>query len=533
MAVKYPKNELEKRGLLASKLGTFWNFIFGSADYVKDLNNALTDFTIQKLQDLKETKQCLSVVDVPIYHNEFVMPLTLSSADESNSYVDSLTYGLDNVLYGNSSGVTYTYGGNVSNEHFSFDIDSSIKRISFITNRITDPSVVFINGIDFYLDTENSVITFRDSLFENDLIAKKQVSGSRQECLIWLNNVSIDMEFIKTHFGSITNITMPESSNFYRSAVSNKWDCAYLGTSESRIENLLSDLTAAPIAEGNETVEVIDTEDPDRLVIITDKNVYKFHPEANASVAVGDTLIEGQSLTDIFAVYETGGGDIDDDLPSDIAAISLGSSYINGDFIGELIFKNENVDLEYYGQDSSDNTIVKFEVSGFPGDIETFWDQVHSAGVSGGAVLADYLDNRSNGNGPPTAEHLPNYINPMKLIVRNIMGNNILLVKLRPLQLLDEAAENIRYFRLLRNILPPHTSILVYLELEPDSETVNLTETGSASQAGIETDMTTFSGTAVTETCYEETSAPSGDYLTYRDEIITIKAYSGYCAKEV
>jgi hypothetical protein len=166
-----------------------------------------------------------------------------------------------------------------------------------------------------------------------------------------------------------------------------------------------------------------------------------------------------------------------DTLP-ELYGISIGPSFTSHNLVSPLFFKNADVPLQYVGPDAAGRVEVRFEISGFPNDIEQFWSEVHAKGVAQGITLANYLDTRLTPMGDPGPDNLPATVNPMRLVLRHIMGYNLVVVKIRS-GLEGRHALDTRISEVLRDITPPQTAVLIFVELNIDDEIVDLSASES------------------------------------------------------
>ena len=157
----------------------------------------------------------------------------------------------------------------------------------------------------------------------------------------------------------------------------------------------------------------------------------------------------------------------------DVPGITLTESFLNGDYVGGLFFANKEVELEYIGPDSDGDVEVRFELSGYPGDIEQFWEYAMAAGKWQGYTLANYLDQRPNPVGQPKAHHLPATVNPMLLVLRHVMGYNLFIIKLKVGLEGPNALDPALLSLLDKKMLPPHTAFIIFTELNVDVQEFN------------------------------------------------------------
>jgi len=528
VAKPYPINSIEEKRTIVSSMGSFWTSVFKNSDYLASLISADADLTKQTLHDYNEIVDSLSVYSVPLTRYVEWIPINISTNDEEQLTANQLTYGEGGVYGPQTDGAVYLYGAAAVRKNFRYFIGIDVNDIAVITNAISEPTLTLVNGIDFKV--EDGFIVFKINPFDNELITKRySASDGSYACSLWLNHVKFDKQYVYNKFGSLLGVSGDSTSQWYRLLTQVLFSSKVDGSSKDMFSLLLSAVTNTLFAIDGEIVRVIDTEDPDRLVIVTDFKVYAFHKDATPLVAVGDILIEGQPLVDTVQVFELSTSTGVDDAIAEVPAISLDSKFISGDFTGELVFENKTVTLDYEGLDEGNRAVVTFEVSGYDADIDLFWDTVHTNGVQAGKVLADYLDKRTVKNGPPLPSHLPSTVNPMEFVLENIMRNNLTIVKLKPLQVRDTSI--LKYIRLLRKFLPPHTTLIMYIELSGITDSVDLGNSGTTTSLGVSETTSNFLGAFAEDTCYELSDSPVGDVLTYTDNIVTIKSYAGLCAK--
>jgi len=272
------------------------------------------------------------------------------------------------------------------------------------------------------------------------------------------------------------------------------------------------------VLEPTETVEVVRDEGY-RQLVITDKNVYEFPSAANVIVAVDDVLLAGDEMTDAVQITELSGYDPD---YSFIPALSLDKSFLSGGYFAALTFENQAVDIEYLGQDADGKTVITFRVNGFPADVEAFFEDIQTRGKEAGAeTLAELLDTRENPMTQPLPGDLPTQINPLEFIIENTMRNHLTLIKVRTAAIRSDAP-GLAIFRHFRNIVPPHTTFLVYVEIEPEMDIMELTES-------VDEEVVTFVGIQPTvENGYPVADACADD-LAYQDIVARVYRVSEVC----
>jgi len=211
--------------------------------------------------------------------------------------------------------------------------------------------------------------------------------------------------------------------------------------------------------------------------VITDQHVYSFPVAATVTATVGDTVYAGDTLVDDIEIIELAGNSPD---YTSVPAISVGKQFLTGGYYGELVFENKSVSLVYSGLDADGRAVATFELSGFPADVAQFWIDVQTRGKQAGMqTLAEMLDTRENPTVEPTAEYLPATINPVQFLIENFFANNMFLIRLNR-SAFPSNAPGISCLRHLRNMLPPHITYLIFIELAPTLEEIDLSESTDA-----------------------------------------------------
>jgi len=461
--VNYRDSVYNSGDLMLQRLGSFWNLIFTDRERLKALYRGEFIEAGQAYLNFMEATACLSRQATPVFHQEDWYLLLIREGDVTT---DTLKYG-DGTLYGDN----VTYGMRVRRDRYAVDLQNSLKSARFILNRITGATLNWVCGVDFYFtDTE---LIFRTNPFESSLVAKRNVLDAAgnvidREAGLWVYGGQFDLEYLWYHWGYALHAYM-QSSTYYKDFLNALAD-AYVGTPSWRaIQQLFAALTGVPLViEDTEVVEAIllPAETTQQRQVVTDQHVYLLTSDANVTVQVGDELHGGDSLTDGLRIIDT----TDTALTAqELPALALDSSFIHGNYRGELVFANQSVPLEYIGIDENDKAEVRFELGGYESDVESYWEAVHAKGVADGKTLAEYLDKRTDPTTPPAPNTLPTTINPMQLIFDNLLRSNTFFVLMKPQQFPDKAPGG-QFFNFLRRALPPHITYLVYVELQPESD---------------------------------------------------------------
>lgn len=530
----YPQHDYDQGRELLRQLGSFWSNVFQDADKLQAHLRSSGHVQGQIYLNYIETVACLSRLTVPVFHRENWRLLTIT---KSAAFSISTVFKPDDLVFGpqegnveaRPEGSVATYGAPETRWTMLPMPDDLVQANFTLQNLVLYPSKVWVNGVDYHLDSDRHAFAFKDNLFDDPLVPSRDILDANghvvdQEIAFWVYNGDYDLNYIYTHFGYVLGLKL-DTSEGYKQILNAVWDMYVSGFSPNNLTMFLAAMSGAPTVIGpKETVELIRQEEDCKL-IITDSQVYKIPFAAEATVEVGDEIVAGQSICDAVSVADLAGYDPNYSM---LPAISLSTPLMSGRYFGEISFKNHDVTIEYSGLDDNGKAIVRFETGGFPADIETFWELVQSRGVTAGKTLADLLDTRTNKVGEPTALNMPPFINPLKFILDNLLRNNMFVIKVRSSSF-DENAPGLSFFRLLRNVVPPHTTFVVFIELVPPTDVIDLSATGDEDDAGAEEEVGKFKGaSAESDDAYELADAAPGE-ASYEDAHVSARLVSTTC----
>lgn len=463
MEFTFPQDDLDRSEALLRLLGSLWNNVWGSeeaggANFLRTYADALQKLEQQTRTDMQETIDSVSRLTVPIFHTEHWQLLVLKESelnDEQTSlakYGEGYTYGVGNLVYGEP----------VNQPLYRWPLPEDLVRAPLILNRITAASLTLHDGVDYELAPDDGALIFRQNPFSNPLVPKRDVFEGDEvvdrEAALWVFRGEFDYEYMYQQFGYVLQLRL-ESSEFYKDFVNAILDALVRGTSSREVDLALSAITGTPITlESEETIEAV-VDDGDNLIIVSDQTVYRFPQNANATVAEGDVVQAGDPLVDTFQVFEFNRGQV----PAEVLAITTGRGFLTEGFYSDITWENRDVTLTATVEDG--RTRIEWELGGFPGDVEEFWDQVHAAGLAAGATLAQLLDPRTNKVGDPPPAVFPATINPMQFLIENVLRNNAYLVQVRASAFGADALGLVQA-RLLRKIVPPETAMLILAQLD-------------------------------------------------------------------
>ena len=468
MVFKYPSSDLQNPAKILSLLGSLWTDVYDGRDLLQIRVEAAARLAEQSHIDFTEMCDNISRLKLHTWHREQWYALRLIESQVNQS--DAALWKFDDP------GVDFDDSGlffdkPLEDGDFTWEIPAFIKDVELIQNRITDPSVTFFKDIDFKL--VDSGIVFLVDPFTNDLIPKIQIFengvASDREIVLWLFRASFDWDYIYNLFGYVLGLELDSSDN-YKEVVNSTMDAIAGGTAAKQMERLVSMLVDIPLVQSSpETVEVVTT-DPNQRLIITDKEVYRFPLTTTPAVSVGDVVQDGDSLINEFNVIQFGSGSDD---ASALPGIVVGNGLLGEGFLEELLFENKTVPLVVTGAIGEER--VEFEIQGHPLDVQFFWDTVHANRLVYGQSLYDLMKASSEG--------VPTTVNPMNFLIENVLRNNAFAIHV----VSSGFGVNALGFGpgiLLRRITPPHTLLLIIIELPTLSDSANMdnvddTTTGS------------------------------------------------------
>jgi len=460
-------------------LGTFWWRWFTESTALEQLYDAQGVLHFQSYINMLETVANLAGEQIPVFHEEYWYFLTLRESDMNSSSTNPLEYG-DGTVY--EAGATHVYGGRGDATNFAFPMPAGINDIPSLHNRIIGPSLSLVNGQDYTLDVEDGVITFVTNPFEEANIPIRTIlnvdgTTSDREIGLWALSSKWDWEQIWYRLGYVLGIKL-ESSAFYRDFVNAVWTTLVQQPHVKYVQAALSAATGIPFALDVETVTDVGT-DGVHNIISTNKNVYAVKNTSTVLVSVGDDLEVGDNLVNSLQLVEP----TDSSTWSNIAQMVLNNSLLHT-HTGPVVIENVELPVTYAGLDTQGKAIVEFTVSGAPDDVTAFWNNVHEKGAFYDRTLAEALDSRANPVAQPLEAHITAELNPLNFMVFNFIRNNTYLLFIRPTDFAN-GSPGLGSLRYLYRYLPPHTAMMIFVELSQGIEyyEVQATETTSFQKA--------------------------------------------------
>lgn len=499
--------ELDEARKLLTVVGSFWAETYAGSDLVASLLHSKAQQQAQAQLDLYELLAAFSRFNVPVFHRENWSLLLLKESDlnSPNLPIWDGTYNFDGPLQ---------FDVPVESQLFAWPAPAGLENANSVSDRITGATFTYTRGTDFVL--KDGVIRFRTNPFAAPTASPVQVFDGGQATdrvlHLWVYAGEFDWDHVYRQFGYVIGLKL-KSSRPYKEIVNAVYDGLVEGTTGRCVEDFMSAVCDVPLAKGTEVVKYVLSDAAGKWVI-TDENAYGFSANANVTVSVGDTVTAGQAMTDALTLHDFNRGQ----LPDSIRALSLGRGVLSSAFFRELTFENKDVPLVV--EEGVDGyTKVSFEISGWPTDVEKFWEDTHAAGIAANDTLAMRLDTRTTKTGQPTAIALPAIVNPAKFLIENVYRGNAFAVVVKPNAFGPEAVGT-HAARYLRKLVPPQTLCLLFVE-QGYAETVVMDGPGTETKPGYEEDITVFLGNSIGETI------DPADYVT---EEVRVFQIGGHCA---
>jgi hypothetical protein len=481
MTWTYPTDQLDDIQAFTALVGNFWPEIFGGKVNVNDLLHAWQLAERQLFNQTQELGNTLGRTTCPVFHTRDWYELVLLQSQRQNAA--PLTYG-SGAVYGGG----YVYGGTL-NASVAYPVDPRIQDAAVITNAIAAPSVTYHRGVEFDLDLVNNRVIFADDPFLNPRIVPEPVFDTYgnvvdQRITLWIFKVKIDWQYLYQQFGYIVGLQPTASSLAYKNLLNAVMDAFTTATSYNAVAQIVEAMTGIPrVKNQGEVVQVI-AQDSGQTIIATDQNIYTFVLGVTPIVTVGQVMNQDDQLIDAVQIFEPRNGAV----PSFLQQLSLGSGFLLADIANELIFQNKSVPLQVQTNVNGFTKVV-WALGGFSADITTFFNDLHSRGVANGATLANYL---APGVPNPGPNNLPSTINPLAFLFQNVLRDNALVVYMRTSQF-GPRALGTNFAWILRQVLPPETTIIIFADLTQAQEDVTMNGLGGTMTPGYQEDYSTYS----------------------------------------
>lgn len=574
----YPGSDLDRSKILISLLGTFWARTYSAVDQIHAYVDVTANAVAQTQRNLLEVAAAMSRYKIPLFHEELLIPIILRRSDLNSAVTNTERFDVDRNRF-NDDFISLAFDQAAASELYSFPLPPKLHGVAQIFNKITFPTAVMAENVDYTIDHDRNAIVFIADPFSNPAVMKRATQTDNlpdEEIVLWGFAGKFDYDYVFNQFAYALSIKLKTSQN-YKDLVNAIFSGLLAGgMTAGNLDFALSAITGIPTSmEPIETVEVVEY-DAAGLLIVTDKNVYKFQEAAIPLVVAGQRVTAGTQLIrgveanefffgnsnipadeglidrpDIVALlttdaYETIAAENDNELiisadkicqpRKALAALALDNGFLSTCFYGDLVFENKTTPLYIDTKHASGYTFVKFDLGGFPADVERFFDELHMRGVDAAetvkeacfynpieyatletfpvsgligrvyravdtswlyrwapsidnppgtyeqivrvppdrklGTLANMLDKRRQPDGEPTEQHLPKTINPLRFLIENVLRNNVFIVRVS-VSALGQNRLGLYNIRHLRQLIPPQTAMIVIFELAAKTDKIN------------------------------------------------------------
>ncbi len=446
--MNYPASQLDEPARILALLGSLWAETYDGQDVVERLVAGRADLARNTFRRLADAINTRSRLDCPVFRVE------------GHRHLPALLSARRTAAARFGAGLEFDGGyrfGDPFEARVSYPAPPDLARVNVITNRLGAPSAVLFVGVDFWL--EGGRLVFRVDPYADERFARKAVTEAGeevdQELDLWLDRPEFDRRYVGDHWGHVVGAEA-RSSEGYKALVNELFDMLVLGTSAGRCVDAVALALGVPLARTAETVAEV-ASDGLHTLVLTDKSAYRLAPESTVTVAVGAALEPGDPLSDAVRLIEFNRSQ----LPADLLALSLGSGFLQGRYLGEVGFPNRDLPLAV--ETVGGRTKVSCELGGHPADVAQFWADVHARGVARGRTLAQALDRREGAEDDPQPESLPATLNPLDLIADSALRYNAFVVRAKVGDATEDAA-GLWLLGAAQRLVPPHTAMILMLD---------------------------------------------------------------------
>jgi hypothetical protein len=314
--------------MLERYISKFWTQVFNDSVFIDNLLNGLEDRYAQTEQDISVLNNALSRYTIDVYRKQLWLFTTYT---ESQMNQDAMTFDQEDIFF---NGV-YQFGDS-THTFFTLPIDSSIKKIPFITSSPVNPEIILQENVDYMVNYEQNLIFFRDNPF-NMNFNKRFVESSDDPDLgiaLWLYHADKDYNDIDDIYAKTVKLNV-QSSEYFKRIVNAIWDLRVEGGTLNNVNKLLtSTIDADFITTGGELTKIFS--EGDREWVEISGKLYSAPSGTEVLPNIGDTILDGQMIWGGVQIF-TGLDDIDfDSFP----ALQLGPNFIGNEFTGGVLVEN-------------------------------------------------------------------------------------------------------------------------------------------------------------------------------------------------
>ena len=430
----YPGSDFDRSRVLLSLLGTFWAKTYIGTDQLRSYVQATGNTVAQSHQNLLETVAAMSRFEVPLFHREFLWPISVKKSQLNSQATNSAKF--DRGAYTFDGAVKFDVP--LENDLFAFPVARELQAVKQVFNKLTFPTAVYFEGVDFFIDIDNAAIRFTTNPFENDAFLRRPIYSDNnvvdEEITLWGFCADFDYAYVFNQFAYAVGIHLKTSENYKQLVNAIITGLIDGGASVATLDMALAAICGVPLTvEQEETVEIVAT-DSRGLFIATDKHIYRFRGGAEPLVVAGAKTTVGAHLVRCFEtkefftlnsyrypedsadtlpqttrnptnlvtnLFEPITTETDNDIilnetdavslaaRKELLGLAVDKGLLAACFLGDLVFENKSIPLEVQENHPSGYTYVRFGLGGFPADATQFFDEIHARGIE----LAETVEN--------------------------------------------------------------------------------------------------------------------------------------------
>ena len=467
---QYPTNDYTNGGNVLVSLGSFWTQVFQEQGTLRGYTLGMAEELIQSYITLVETLNSYSVKDIPVFATTKWQPILITKSAYNQTpfkfQTNSAVFGAQPESDRFYAGKTFQFGKSESPSGavYTFSPTIPIRKFSVIADRIISPSFLAVNGVDVTTDASNNLY-FNSDIFSNSSIPKATIISDNggpktfisadgtetndELIILWCYNAENDAEYIYNNFGQLFQLKLP-SSEVYKQMISSIFNLFVSGATVNAVKSIMAAFNG--ITPVKNPIEVIQDIYSDSLFqyVITDKQVYRFKTyEQLIPLAIGDTVHGGDILINAVEYYDMVTNYEWWKYAIPTPKLGVSSQVFLGNYKHQLFFST-NAELVTLSTDNE----VYFPVLGTSEDVAEFNSYLNTPENKQEVISALGLKN------PGSAV----VINPVDFLFNNFFKNNTALLKFN-FYSVEELATFFNYFPIMKEYLPSHVYILLYVNL--------------------------------------------------------------------
>ena len=498
---KFPTKKETDPEVLYASLGSFWTQLFQEKGTIKGYTLGQSEELVQSYYNLIETINSYSADQVSVFHKEKWHAITIKKSEFNRV---TLRFEQNEAVYGAQPADDVYYAAQVfklgfpknSNlELFTYKLSADFNSCSVLANKVLNPSVIYINGTDFYI--KNGIAFLNKNLFEQKDIIKYDLiddDGSQvyftdtnnkvikdQVVVLWAYHAGIDKQALYDSFGYIFNLKL-KNDQLYKDILSSLVKFYNNGATVAAIKNIAASLLGAKsVVQEEEVIEdIFEETNVDGSIkfkhVTTDKTAYKFDPYYNilAHLAPGYKVYAGEQLVDAFEYYDHVQQPYwwknklspkvsynNSNLAFGYPGMHFPSFIFLGNYEGHLYFDNTLALMTY---DYTGN--LKFPIVGSKHDIDEFNSQLNTRRIAGKLVKESITEKLNLKPG----DTYPLY--PLDFLFDNFIKSNTAALKVN-FKNSNDTKLFMDLFPTLKELLPKHVYLIVYIDFPIQQDVYN------------------------------------------------------------